>query len=162
MAHWSCASHLRIASRFVAGLDWFRDIGLARRKSLLFGEFEELQSGTTQLFNLFTTFPWHIHKHSSLLALHFTTIGLILILLVAYSLVAAIPLISTIRANNYQQQYVVKGENGKEGPTLCDKVVKVCCVPLPQSSAVSMELPDVWPNSGFMWKGAPQAVQQHP
>jgi hypothetical protein len=97
-----------------------------RRKKLLFGQFDEKESGTTKLWNLFTTTPWHIRKHSSFLALHLTTVALILGLLIAYSLVALYPLLSTLRADNYESQFRVLDASGKDlSLSLCDKPANV-------------------------------------
>lgn len=92
-------------------------MALEHRKALLFGKTEEQELGTTGLFNLFTTLPWHIHKHSSLLALHLTTIGLFIMLLLLYSFVALYPIATTFAAANYQNEFVVvynRNEGGDE------------------------------------------------
>ena len=108
-----------------------RDVALKRRKALLFGKTEEQQLGTTGLFNLFTTFPWHIHKHSSLLALHLSTIGLFIILLLLYSLIALYPIAATFSADNFHDEFVVVTNNGTSADPAFANINRLTCSKYP-------------------------------
>jgi hypothetical protein len=97
---------------------------MGRRRAQLFGKASQGQQGTTKLYPLFSTFPWHLVSSkdpkctSSFLSLHFLTVALIGLLLFMYSLLSAWPLYSTATANGYQDTFKVDGM-----PSACPKQV---------------------------------------
>lgn len=103
-------------------------MSLGRRRAQIFGKKSEDQKGTTELYPLFSTFPWHLIASkdprctSSFLYLHFITVGLIGLLLFVYSLLAAWPLVNTATANGYPNQFTIQGIEGKV--LTCDKLVR--------------------------------------
>ena len=97
-------------------------MSLARRKRLRFGKYSESQTGTVALFSLWRTAPWHIAKDSSLLGLHFATIGLILVLLVIYCGVAVYPLGSSLAAGKLGAEARITTSDGEDRlPGTCEK-----------------------------------------
>lgn len=64
-------------------------------------------SSEPKLFGVWSTFPWHLRKHSAFLALHFGSIGLFVLLLLGYSALSVWPLSNTLRANNYRPDFTV-------------------------------------------------------
>lgn len=60
-----------------------------------------------RLFGLWSTFPWHLRKHSAFLALHSGSIGLFVLLLVGHCGLSVWPLANTLKANNYRREYTV-------------------------------------------------------
>lgn len=58
------------------------------RRAALVGHSLDPATGFPRLFNLFTTFPWHLRRHSTFLALHFGMLGLFALLLLGYTLLA--------------------------------------------------------------------------
>lgn len=63
------------------------------------------KAGQPKLFGLWSTFPWHLQKESSLLALHFGSVGLFIILLLLLGLVSLWPLGASIAADEVKQNY---------------------------------------------------------
>ena len=87
------------------------------------------KQGQPKLFRLWTTFPWHLQKESSLLALHFGSVGLFIILLLLLTLLSLWPLAACIAADELEQNYTVTFglQNGQEvqGRAECLKRSKV-------------------------------------
>lgn len=86
--------------------------------------------GQPKLFRLWTTFPWHLQKESSLLALHFGSVGLFLILLLLLALVSVWPLSASIAADEVQEKYDLFVQPVVNGPwelhsEQCDKIPEV-------------------------------------
>eukprot|EP00892_Ulva_mutabilis_P004598 jgi/Ulvmu1/250/UM001_0254.1 len=102
------------------------DALLGRRASLLSRGTD--QNGQPKLFGLFTTFPWHLQKESSLLALHFGSVGLFIILMLFMTLLSIWPLHACLDASEPQQEYRIYYEDANgifQYEDLCEKLVPV-------------------------------------
>lgn len=93
---------------------------MSGRRAALVGHSLDPKTGFPRLFNLFTTFPWDLRRHSTFLALHFGMLGLFGLLLLGYTLLALWPLADFVKADNYKQQFRVVSDNGED---FCDGVV---------------------------------------
>lgn len=63
---------------------------VAREKALVH---YKASNGENKLFELGSTFPWRLRKHSAFLSVHFGSLALFALLLLGYSLLAIYPLV---------------------------------------------------------------------
>lgn len=80
------------------------------RRAALVGHSLDPTTGFPRLFNLFTTFPWHLRRHSTFLALHFGMLGLFALLLLGYTLLALWPLVDFVGGANYRYRFRLEVE----------------------------------------------------
>lgn len=104
-------------------------------------------SSEPKLFGLWSTFPWHLRRHSAFLALHFGSIGLFALLLLGYSALSVWPLANTLRADNYRPRYTVIDPTSKTECPSQEKPYQVLVLILHDSLEALSSHSGSWPTS---------------